>query len=80
MKIRRFTVEGLPPFPWDMLRYDCAWPDTEADSSEIEASVSHGDKRRVTLASAGPRAPCAPRWESFRWRVVRLDLPKGRGR
>lgn len=65
-----FTVEGAGQFPFDMLRYDSAFPASERDSYEI----SHDDKRRrVTLqawVTRDSRVPTSGRWESFLWKVV----------
>lgn len=46
-KIKRFTVHGFGEFPWDMLRYDACWPETEADSTLMEAH--HKERRDITL-------------------------------
>lgn len=64
MKIGHFTVEGSGPFPWDMLRYDGAWPTTSEDVQKL-----HGTgRRRIHLSSA--QGPTHARWASFGWKVV----------
>lgn len=62
----RFTVEGTGELPLDMLRYCYAWP-----ASESDANVTHHteERRQVTLYSVHADS-CAPRWESFGWRVI----------
>lgn len=63
-----YTVEGTGIFPFDMLRYDSAWPQHETDSGLIEASTRRsGGLLRVHLT--GLRKPTDRRWESFGWKV-----------
>jgi len=64
-----FTVEGSGEFPFDMLRYDHAWPYTEAHDSHLLSSETR-ERRRVVLMTDSPQAPTVGRWESFGWRVV----------
>lgn len=67
-----FTVEGSGMFPYDMLRYDHAWPLNEPDDSPRLAADWAEGRRRVVLCSDSPQAPTVGRWESFTWRVVGL--------
>lgn len=70
IKRKRFIVEGSGAFPFDMLRYDHAWPATEAeDSWRLDRELCEGAMRRVTLLTDSPIAPTYGRWESFTWRV-----------
>ena len=74
-KRTRFTVEGSGSFPFDMLRYDHAWPEKEAsDSWQLSLTRDNGDdyfnRRRVTLLTDEPHGPNEARWKSFNWRVV----------
>jgi hypothetical protein len=64
-RIKRFVVEGGGEFPFDMLRYDNAWPATEQDSGLMPGY----EKRRVTLFTITERLT-VKRWESFNWTVV----------
>jgi hypothetical protein len=73
----RFTVEGKGPFPFDMLRYDHAYPATQEDvnvmSNEylaIQRSERHVNLRMYCFAKDGPTMD---RWESFGWRVWNVE-------
>lgn len=76
IKRKRFTVEGSGAFPFDMLRYDACWPESEArDSYQLQLSfqtdaTEYLKRRRVTLLSDDRNAPTEGRWKSFNWRVV----------
>lgn len=73
-----FTVEGTGEFPFDMLRYDCCWPKSEAHDSHLLSGETR-DRRRIVLLTDNPHAPTVGRWESFTWRVIgRADLRDGR--
>jgi hypothetical protein len=70
-----FTVWGTTPFPIDMLRYDCCWPATAADSLAIERSIANRDSQAavVRLMSRIQRRhwrPAADRWRTFGWRMT----------
>jgi len=60
-----FVVEGNGPFPWDMLRYDGAYPSRERDTATM--LCSH-ERRTVGLCSGHP--PTVKRWRSFGWLVI----------
>lgn len=62
-----FTVEGEGHFPIDMLRYDRAWPKSEADSSAIPQAYR---KRQVRLIG---EHVTAGRWNSFNWKVIKSE-------
>jgi hypothetical protein len=64
-----FCVRGAGPFPLDMLRYECAYPATEADANLM--GPSHREERTVRLISRmkGDNDPAAARWRSFGWVV-----------
>lgn len=72
IKMHRYTMTGSGEFPLDMLRYDRAFPDTQADVKILEAGRA---PRRVTLVSY--RWPTTERWRSFGWsldgKVVKAD-------
>lgn len=63
MKIHSYTVEGGGQFPFDMLRYDNAWPLSQNDVG----IMCHAGRRKVTLN--GIRPPTVERWKSFLWEV-----------
>jgi len=71
---QEFQVEGLGQFPYDMLRYDGAWPAKEQDSSQIAYYPGSGmTPRRVNLRRFVFQLndqPTTARWESFGWKVV----------
>lgn len=77
-----FTVAGSGEFPFDMLRYDCAWPATSADANKVGMEcrdVRARDSRRVInlLCLHSWRRPTIGRWESFGWRVISHDKATG---
>jgi hypothetical protein len=59
-----FTVQGTGEFPFDMLRYDKAWPATE----EMSSLLSQTHNRVIFLK--GLKTPTLGRWASFGWVVV----------
>jgi hypothetical protein len=61
--IYRYQVDGIGIFPFDMLRYDSAWPFTQEDVMKI----TEIDHREIQLCSY--RKPTVTRWASFNWRV-----------
>lgn len=67
-------------FPLDMLRYDHAWPRSEADSHKIDDNLERydeGAERVVELCSL-----CRPnedRWRSFGWTVKRIKVDDDHG-
>ena len=66
--IHIFSVHGTFRFPIDMLRYDRAWPRTEADARKIEDSFRpNAEAMTVDLASLDE--PNTARWQSFMWSV-----------
>lgn len=75
----KYTVEGVPPIPLDMLRYDGAYPATEQDAGRggLSASEHDGTPVKVELIhrewGAGWRGPTSDRWKSFLWRVVSVE-------
>lgn len=71
-----FTVEGSGTFPFDMLRYDQAYPASESESAKLDWNGQPG-LRQVKLATTyHPRERdlrhivTPDRWQSFGWRVT----------
>lgn len=62
-----FTVAGRGAFPLDMLRYDCCWPMTGDDVTNLDGTI---ERREITLVSATPNSPTRGRWSSFGWPVI----------
>ena len=71
---RFYVVEGIGEFPFDMLRYDCSFPASEADARRAQHRASQ--RRRVALISrrVNDSEPTAARWESFTWGVVEREF------
>lgn len=59
-----YYVTGRGPFPYNMLRYDGAWPATSLDASLI---AKDNEQRSILLYSHRP--PTRERWLSFTWSV-----------
>jgi hypothetical protein len=76
-----FVVRGTYPFPIDMLRYDACQPLHETDSNTIANSINHhyrgAEGYEVSLVRTDePRRlwePTYGRWESFGWKVSRVE-------
>ena len=69
------VVEGRGEFPFDMLRYDSAFPYREEDSSKLKpVPFVPGPRglRRVVLCRRGVNAlgSTGARWSSFGWQVL----------
>lgn len=74
----KYSVSGDRSFPIDMLRYDAAWPASEADSREIVSSMDVGrttDRRVVLLHEDRDLKwqPSGARWQSFGWRLGTVE-------
>lgn len=76
----RVTVEGVSPFPIDMLRYDNLVPDAESDSGVIarDYHFRNGERaERVTVVlrryAEKSWRPTDGRWQSFGWKVVNVE-------
>ena len=75
MKTVEFTVEGLAPFPYDMLRYDSCFPANQEAARRMGLlSFADDDKTQITLQThtttrTASLAVCPDRWKSFGWAV-----------
>jgi hypothetical protein len=65
-----FIVQGVLPFPIDMLRYDACYPASEADSSIINRSLTHDTRGKITVEVRTRSPLTVGRWKSFGWQVV----------
>jgi hypothetical protein len=77
----RFTVEGSGAFPFDMLRYDCCWPENESDSPNVGLMYDTAEyikTRRIALLSDNQHVPTDTRWKMFGWKVVGIEQLKAR--
>jgi hypothetical protein len=64
----RYAVTGKPSFPYDMLRYDAAWPASEADSAKLY-SPRGGEDGNIVVTLHSHKLPTEGRWRSFGWYV-----------
>ena len=63
-----YTVQGRGDFPWDMLRYDRAYPLTDPSPSQYETDPKAWTTARTVQIEG---QDCTPdRWASFLWTVV----------
>lgn len=76
-----YTVILTYAFPVDMLRYDCAWPDSSEDARliiESQDATFMRDRRHngppVKVRIVGTKHPTFDRWSSFGASVVRDSL------
>lgn len=72
LRSRTFTVRGAGEFPLDMLRYDRAFPATEADTAAM-LDVANRREVRLVMVSEGNPFPTMARWDSFMWDVMGVD-------
>ncbi len=66
-----YIVQGTGEFPYDMLRYDRAFPYSEFDAGGMTHAASRLDAsapRRVDLSSYS--RPTQGRWRSFGWEII----------
>lgn len=75
--VMSFTVEGRGPFPFDMLRYDRAWPADQMSVTKLATLAQEFGYRRVELVRAYPVGgdpnPAFERWASYGWRVITIS-------
>ena len=71
-----YYVTGRGIFPFDMLRYDQAWPATSSDAVKLQG-FSESGMRSVKLHSY--KAPTIERWLSFAWSVGLENINSSEG-
>jgi hypothetical protein len=74
-KLYRYTVRGRGSFPFDMLRYDAAWP-TSNGASELSLLASRPGVARLIQNSVellSHSKPTVGRWNSFGWYVGEVE-------
>lgn len=72
-----YYVSGRGEFPWDMLRYDAAWPVSSADAVKMTQRVRVPSRITEGVLTEGVRSiemyswsePTIDRWSSFGWSV-----------
>lgn len=73
LKIKTLVVSGIVQFPWDMLRYDQAWPFSQEDSAKLTRIVENGGRvpknmRPCKIRLLSVATELTPeRWNSFLW-------------
>lgn len=77
-KSYRYAVQGLWPFPLDMLRRDQSEALTDTDKFLIEdisedSRPDHIPDREHTIKLTGPNVPNVERWNSFGWKVIEIE-------
>ena len=72
--ITDIVVTGVYAFPFDMLRYDSAWPATGDDAAILEQMTRDGGRfyvagkrKTATLNLRCYGKPTPARWASFGW-------------
>lgn len=85
MKHWRFIVEGTPPFPLDMLRYDRCFHLRGQDSvllglsyrEYLEGNYNDGEPLKIELlmpVEAKSQEPTTGRWQSFGWKIIAKEF------
>lgn len=73
-----YWVTGTGDFPYDMLRYDAAWPSAPDDAQKLGWSYADPnaprDQHRRSVMLRSNSEPTIDRWASFTWSVSR-DRP-----
>lgn len=73
-----YEVTGNGPFPFDMLRYDGAWPTHESQTHKFEVPFSAIRSKEAysewrneprTVSITGIKEPTIERWRTFGWTV-----------
>ena len=65
-------VQGSGQFPWDMLRYDSAWPADQESSAAFEQIARNrghvpDDMKPLEIKLRCAGKPTPARWSSFLW-------------
>lgn len=71
-KVYEYYVTGTGEFPWDMLRYDSAWPADSSDAAKLGVGYWGNDDDCIRVRSIKMRSyrqPTINRWSSFTWSV-----------
>lgn len=70
-----YWVTGTGQFPWDMLRYDQAWPATSEDAVKLTDGPTSWNAGRRSIKLKSFSQPTIDRWSSFIWSVGREEIP-----
>lgn len=70
-----YEVTGNGQFPFDMLRYDRAWPNSGEDARKIGLTDWLDTVHRSrTVRLHSNKSPTEGRWNSFGWSVEMVSL------
>lgn len=73
-RMYEYWVTGNGVFPFDMLRYDSAWPATSEDAAKLEWSFSSRyEDRHRSIKLRSYREPTGARWSSFLWSISKEE-------
>ena len=76
-----YWVTGRGQFPFDMLRYDCAWPYDGEAAARMDGGYGYGTpptaRKLRSIKMASNREPTLGRWSSFNWSVSAVDPQMG---
>lgn len=72
----RYIVRGRGLFPFDMCRYDRAWPASEHDAGLVESTTRRVSEGTIDIAMRGLSVPTTGRWSSFGWEVPPTSVKK----
>ena len=66
-------VEGsVYTFPFDMLRYDRCYPQSETEARSLrEGRATDSSKRKISMRTIGDRLT-PKRWQSFGWEIISM--------
>ena len=68
-----FEATGFWPFPWDMLRYDEAYPADIYASSALECVAGYKTEAGKTTVRLIGNKMTRERWQSFGWAIEPLS-------
>lgn len=70
-RMYEYFATGYGIFPFDMLRYDSAWPASGEDAAKLEWERMGSERARGqrSLRIRSYREPTVERWSSFGWSV-----------
>ena len=74
-KVYHYTVEGSGAFPFDMLRYDAAYPEREDEVGLIARCRHHSQYNEIRqIRMVSHSMPTVGRWNSFGWKVGTVEI------
>jgi hypothetical protein len=65
-----YYVTGSGIFPFDMMRFDCAWPASGEDAAKLEwERMGERGRKLRSVKMRSYKEPTIDRWSSFTWSV-----------